>query len=131
MPLERGGVVWVGSDPTLGREQRGTRPVLVISGAGYLTSVRGLVVVVALTSADRGWPHHLEVLTVIGQLPERSFAMTEQPRTISRERVGEQIAVADRARSTRSIGGCGTSSSCRKPADDPGTGSAAAALKGV
>ncbi|MBA2347159.1 MAG: type II toxin-antitoxin system PemK/MazF family toxin [Solirubrobacterales bacterium] len=94
--LERGAVVWVGFDPTLGREQRGTRPALVVAGAGYLASVRGLVVVLPVTSASRGWPHHVEILPAVGRLSQQSFAMTEQPRTISRERVGDRIALADR-----------------------------------
>ncbi len=95
--LERGAIVWVAFDPTLGREPRGTRPALVIAGTGYLASVCGLVVVLPVTSADRGWPHHVELRPVADTLPQRSFAMTEQPRTISRERVGDRIATADRA----------------------------------
>ena len=83
--LVRGAVVWVDLDPTRGREQRGQRPALVVASDDYLASVRDLAVVVPITTADRGWPHH--VLVEGSDLRQRSFAMTEQPRTISTQRV--------------------------------------------
>ncbi len=93
----RGSLVWVSFDPAQGREQRGTRPALVVSSARYLTSVRGLVIVVPITSVDRGWPHHVLIQAAASGLSKRSFAMTEQPRTISRERVGQQAGLANEA----------------------------------
>lgn len=93
-PLERGAVVWVNFDPTTGREQRGTRPALVISSADYLASVRDLVVVVPITSVDRAWPHHVPVVGERTGLPKPSFAMTEQPRTISTTRIMRRTGTA-------------------------------------
>ena len=93
----RGSLVWVIFDPTQGREQRGTRPALVVSSSRYLASVRGLVIVVPITSVDRGWPHHVLIRANTATLPKRSFAMTEQPRTISRERLGQHAGSADEA----------------------------------
>jgi mRNA interferase MazF len=53
-----------------------------------------LAIVVPVTSVDRGWPNHVEV--VGAQLERRSWAMSEQVRTISRERVaGSAGRVAD------------------------------------
>jgi mRNA interferase MazF len=92
--LERGAVVWVDFDPTAGREQRGTRPALVVSSADYLTSVRDLVIVVPITSVDRGWPHHVPVRGEGTGLPRSSFAMTEQPRTISTSRISRRAGTA-------------------------------------
>jgi mRNA interferase MazF len=93
VPLRHGSVVWVDLNPTRGREQQGNRPALIVSGEDYLASVPGLVVVLPITSVDRGWAHHVEVTSA--RLPSKSFAMTEQPRTISTERVARQSGVAD------------------------------------
>jgi mRNA interferase MazF len=98
--LVRGAVVWVDFDPTTGREQRGTRPALVVSSADYLASVRGLVVVLPLTSVDRGWPHHVPVVGARAGLARPSFAMTEQPRTISTTRISRRTGSADAATMT-------------------------------
>jgi mRNA interferase MazF len=97
-PLIRGSIVWVDLDPTRGREQHGTRPALVVSSTGYLSSVRGLVIVLPVTSVDRGWPHHVPIATDGPGLPKRSFAMTEQPRTVALDRLSpRRSGVADYA----------------------------------
>jgi mRNA interferase MazF len=83
--LSTGDVVWVSPEVTVGREQASRRPALVISGSEYLTTVDTLAIVVPLTSVDRGWPNH--VLIEGATLPRPSWAMTEQVRTISRERI--------------------------------------------
>ena len=95
-PLHRGALVWVDLDPTRGREQQGERPALVICNDEYLAAVPDLVIVVPLTTTDRGWPHHVPI-TGDTALPRDSFAMTEQPRTIARERVVRHAGVADAA----------------------------------
>jgi mRNA interferase MazF len=84
-------------DPTRGREQRGTRPAVVVSSGGYLTSVRDLVIVVPLTTVDRAWPHHVPIRGHHVVLPKLSFAMTEQLRTVSRERIARKSGMADDA----------------------------------
>lgn len=94
--LRRGAVVWVDLDPTRGREQQGQRPALVICNDDYLRAVPDLVIVVPITTADRGWPHHVAVGGRSTGLSKPSFAMTEQPRTISRERITRQSGAADR-----------------------------------
>lgn len=93
-PLERGAVVWVDFDLTAGREQRGSRPGLVVSSADYLASVRDLVIVVPITSVDRAWPHHVPVVGERTGLSKSSFAMTEQPRTISTTRITRRTGAA-------------------------------------
>lgn len=92
--LFRGAIVWVDFSPTRGREQRGIRPALVVASTDYLASVRGLVIVVPVTSVDRGWPHHVLIEADEAALPKRSFAMTEQPRTISQERITRETGIA-------------------------------------
>ncbi len=83
--LHPGDVVWVQPEIVIGREQAGRRPALVVASAGYLQTVDTLALVVPITSVDRGWPNHIEV--VGARLEKRSWAMSEQVRTISRERV--------------------------------------------
>lgn len=90
--LRRGDLVWVDLDPTAGREQRGQRPAVVVSSDDYLSSVRGLVVVLPLTTTDRGWPHHVRVSGP--GLGKASFVMTEQPRTVSAERIVRRLGRA-------------------------------------
>jgi mRNA interferase MazF len=83
--LVPGDVVWVKPEIVVGREQAGRRPALVVAGAGYLQTVDRLALVVPITAVDRGWPNHIELLGT--ELRQRSWAMSEQIRTISRERV--------------------------------------------
>lgn len=88
-----GAVAWAWLDPAIGREQTGRRPVVVVCSEGYLDVVTTLLIVVPVSRSDRGWPNHVR-LTGVPELPE-SFAITEQPRTISRDRVVDQIGQVD------------------------------------
>lgn len=85
--LHRGAAVWVNLDPTRGREQAGTRPAVVIASDDYLASVPDLVIVIPVTTRDRHWPHHVRLSGAQLALERVSFAMTEQPRTIARDRI--------------------------------------------
>ena len=90
--LSPGDVVWVAPDAAVGREHSGRRPALVVAGPDYLQLIDSLAVVVPLTSVDRGWPNHIPVSGAT--LQSASWAMTEQVRTISRERI---VGTAGRA----------------------------------
>lgn len=81
--LAPGDVVWAELDPTVGREQGGRRPVVVVASRGFLDVVDTLAIVVPVTSADRSWPNHVR----LSQLGRPSFAMTEQVRAMSRNRL--------------------------------------------
>ena len=80
-----GAVVWVDLNPTVGREQSGRRPALVVAGYEYLEIVDTLALIVPITTVDRGWPNHVAVSG--SDLPTESWAMTEQVRTIARARI--------------------------------------------
>jgi len=86
LELTPGAVAWASLDPGRGREQGGHRPVLVVASAGYLDAVTTLVIVLPITSVDRGWPNHVPVEGASG-LDRSSWVMTEQPRTLSRDRL--------------------------------------------
>lgn len=90
-----GDIVWIAPDPTVGREQSGRRPAIIVAGRRYLTTVETLAIVVPLTTVDRGWPNHITVRHPA--LPQVSWAMTEQVRTVSRERIAQRIGVVDSA----------------------------------
>ncbi|GAA1467887.1 type II toxin-antitoxin system PemK/MazF family toxin [Microbacterium thalassium] len=84
--LAPGVVAWAALEPVRGREQGGHRPVLVVSSAGYLDAVTTLVIALPITTTDRGWPNHVPVDGRSG-LDRPSWIMTEQPRTLARDRV--------------------------------------------
>jgi mRNA interferase MazF len=81
-----GSVVWIQFNPVTGREQGGRRPAVVVSSESHLRAATTLITVVPVTSRDRDWPNHIELAGPTG-LPQSSFAMTEQVRTVSQDRV--------------------------------------------
>ncbi|MFB4349869.1 type II toxin-antitoxin system PemK/MazF family toxin [Microbacterium sp. CR_7] len=81
-----GAVAWASLAPVRGREQGGHRPVLLVASAGYLDAVTTLAIALPITTVDRGWPNHVLVEGPSG-LDRPSWIMTEQPRTVSRERL--------------------------------------------
>ena len=88
----RGGIYWADLDPTRGREQAGSRPVLVLSHDVF-NERSGTVIAVALTSRPQraGFPLTLE-LPDLG-LPKRSWVKISQVRTLSVDRIGKQVAI--------------------------------------
>ncbi len=72
-----------------GHEQGGRRPALVVSADQFNHGPVGLVIVVPLTTTARGVPLHVSVEPPEGGLRERSFAMCEQVRSLSRDRLVE------------------------------------------
>ncbi len=85
LELVPGDIVWTQPNFTVGSEQAGRRPALVVAGSEYLTRVERLAVVVPITTVDRGWPNHIVIEG--GGLARASWAMSEQLQTISRRRI--------------------------------------------
>jgi mRNA interferase MazF len=77
--IDRGDVVWADMAPTVGREQRGHRPYLVLSD-DRLHSRRQVVIAVPLTTTRKPWP------TRVAMGPG-SWASAEQPTTVSVQRI--------------------------------------------
>ncbi|WP_434811892.1 type II toxin-antitoxin system PemK/MazF family toxin [Microbacterium sp. bgisy189] len=84
--LAPGAVAWAALEPVRGREQGGHRPVLIVASQGYLDAVTTLVIALPITTVDRGWPNHVRVDGPSG-LDRPSWIMTEQPRTLPRDRL--------------------------------------------
>ncbi|SHE25865.1 type II toxin-antitoxin system PemK/MazF family toxin [Actinomyces glycerinitolerans] len=89
-----GDVVWIDLSPVVGREQNGRRPAVVVSAADYNELVDTMLFVVPLTTVNRGWPNHVRVFGPTG-LSRDSWALTEQMRAVSRERVSAVAGAVD------------------------------------
>ena len=92
----RGDIVWANLDPTLGHEQSGKRPVLVLS-ENVFNDRSGTVIALALTSQQpsAGFPLTLELSDP--KLPKRSWVKISQVRTLSTQRLGSKIGKASEA----------------------------------
>jgi mRNA interferase MazF len=93
--LRRGMVIWAELDPVRGREQSGRRPALVIASDLYLDQADTLAIIVPCTTRDRGWLNHVTLTGKDLNLPGETYAMTEQPRTVTRERLFDIAGMVD------------------------------------
>lgn len=83
--------MWADPDPTRGSEQAKARPFVVVSVDQLNRSPLGLSLAVPLTRTDFSNALHVEIAPPEGGLRERSFAMPEQLRTLSHERVARRL----------------------------------------
>lgn len=83
---DRGDVWSVVLDPTIGREQAGTRPALVISVDKFNHGPSDLIIVLPMTTHDKKQPLHVPVNPPEGGLPRTSFVKCEDVRSVSKER---------------------------------------------
>lgn len=87
----RRGQVWLTDlSSTLGREQAGRRPALVLSVDEFNLGPADLVIVLPMTSRIRGIPSHVQVHPPEGGLRQTSVILCEAVRSISRSRLSEQ-----------------------------------------
>jgi mRNA interferase MazF len=87
----RGDIVWADLEPTRGREQAGTRPVLVLSHEVF-NERSGTVIAVALTSQPQAASFPLTLELSLRRLPKKSWVKISQIRTLSVERIGRRLA---------------------------------------
>ncbi|MBW2741206.1 MAG: type II toxin-antitoxin system PemK/MazF family toxin [Deltaproteobacteria bacterium] len=89
----RGDIIWADLNPTIGHEQAGKRPVLVLSHEVF-NKRSGTVIVVAITSQPQraGFPLTLELQE--SNLPKRSWVKISQIRTLSVKRLRKKISIA-------------------------------------
>jgi len=86
------GEVWQANlSPTKGHETRGTRPCLIVSVDLFNHGAAGLVVVLPITTREKGIPLHVAVNPPEGGLARRSFVKCEEPRSISRDRLTRRL----------------------------------------
>lgn len=83
------GEIWSANlDPTLGHEQAGNRPVLIVSTNLFNKGPAELVMVLPITRTNRGIPAHVAVNPPEGGLSARSFILCDGIRSISKRRLG-------------------------------------------
>lgn len=93
----RRGEVWLADlSPTRGHEQRGTRPVMVLSVDTFNAGPAELVTVLPVTSTVRAIASHVEVRAGEGGLAVRSAILADQVRTIARERLVRRSGAVSR-----------------------------------
>jgi len=86
------GEVWLATlDPTVGREQAGTRPALIVSDDLFNQSHAELVVVLPITSKSKNVRSHVPVLPPEGGLQVASYIKCEDVRSISIQRFGRRL----------------------------------------
>ncbi|MBC7323240.1 MAG: type II toxin-antitoxin system PemK/MazF family toxin [Acetomicrobium sp.] len=82
------GEIWlVDLNPVCGHEQAGRRPALVVSVDGFNHGPAGLVIVIPITTKDKGIPLHVGVFPPEGGLNEQSFIKCEDVRSVVKERL--------------------------------------------
>jgi mRNA interferase MazF len=94
MEVARGDIWLIYLDPARGKEQKGTRPALVVSDDRLNQSEAGLVIVVPLTSRDKGIASHVRLDPGQDDVKAASYAACEQIRAISRERLKKKWGAA-------------------------------------
>ncbi len=88
---EQGDVYWADPDPTRGSEQVKARPFAIVSVDQLNRSSIGLSLAVPLTRTDFDNALHLCIAPPEGGLRARSFAMPEQLRAVSHERLSRRL----------------------------------------
>jgi mRNA interferase MazF len=82
------GEIWlVDLNPVRGHEQAGRRQALVVSVDGFNHGPAGLVIVIPITTKDKGIPLHVGVFPPEGGLNEQSFIKCEDVRSVAKERL--------------------------------------------
>lgn len=89
----RGDILWADLNPTIGREQSGLRPMLVLSHEVF-NKYSGTVIAVAITIQPQkaGFPLTLELEET--KLPKKSWAKISQIRTLSIKRLRKKLGTA-------------------------------------
>lgn len=88
----RGEVRWANLNPTLGHEQSGLRPVLILSNDVFNERMQ-IVIAVALTSKQPRFGFPLASELSSGGLPKKSWVLMGQIRTLSVERIGKKLGL--------------------------------------
>ena len=84
---DRGEIWLVNLNPVRGHEQAGYRPGLIVSVDGFNHGPAGLVIIVPITSKEKGIVFHVEIKPPESGLSKRSFVKCEDIRSISKERL--------------------------------------------
>lgn len=84
---ERGDVVWITMNPSVGHEQSGRRPALVLSPGSYNSKV-GLAILCPITGQVKGYP--FEVAVPDG-LPVQGVILSDQAKSLDWRSRGAEL----------------------------------------
>lgn len=87
--IERGDVVWVNFEPSLGGEIKKTRPAIIVSNNAANTHLNRVQVVPITSNTDRFYPGEASV-SING---EKRKAMADQLTTVSKQRLGNRMGI--------------------------------------
>lgn len=93
MTPSRGDIWLVDLNPVCGHEQAGKRPALVLSVDLFNSGPAGLIIVLPITTREKGIPFHVEVYPPEGGLKENSFVKCEDIRSISKDRLLSHLGI--------------------------------------
>ncbi len=96
-------------DPTQGSEQRGVRPVLIIStdGVNHNLTVSTVLPLSSVKENDKIYPTEILLPTNITNLPKLSVAMVQQIRTVSHQRLTNKVStITDRETREKILESC-------------------------
>ncbi len=88
------GEIWlVNLNPSIGHEQTGVRPALIISDDLFNQSLADMVIVIPITSKRKGIPTHIEIDYDFMEV--KSYIKTEDIRAISVDRLIKRLGSVD------------------------------------
>lgn len=96
---ERGDVVWITMNPTVGHEQSGRRPALVLSPASYNGKV-GLAILCPITSQVQGYPFEVRIPD---GLPVEGVVLSDQAKSLDWRSRGAEFACRVPEESTTAV----------------------------
>ena len=104
MPVFQWAVMEANLDPAAGAEQKGTRPVLIVSNEEFNQAMPNVTVLPLTSTRRRLYPSEVLLPQVKAGQPLDSIIMAHQIRTISKQRLGgllghlEDIQLQDEVR---------------------------------
>ena len=95
----RGDVVWITMNPTVGHEQSGRRPALVLSPAAYNGKV-GLAILCPITSQVKGYPFDVQIPE---GLPVEGVVLADQAKSLDWRARGAELLCTVPQESTSAV----------------------------
>ena len=90
----RGEIWWAELSPTVGHEQSGRRPVLIVSADRFNVGHYNMVMVLPLTTRLRGWPTRIRIDPPEGGVNLPSEIQGDQLRALDLQRLTQRLGPA-------------------------------------
>ena len=93
--IKRGDVYWADLSPVLGAEEGGMRPVVIVSNDTANSSMQTVIAVVITSKSLSLTPTRVPLSALSVGVSKDSVILTEQLRTLDRQRLKEKIGALD------------------------------------